>query len=178
MFCCWQVFPVHVVVVPQGWQMPDVLPTATKHAAPPQQSALVVHLPHAAEHDCPQTNVGDPDGFGMHGRPLQQSALEAHAAPAPTQVAPVQRGTPTLSCLHVMPPFCSQLPEQQSQDALQEVVASLQTSPFGLHPWGLLQIPSSAPAVFAHEPAAASQQSASLWQVSPTKWHPLAGWQI
>jgi len=177
MFCCWQLRPVHELA-PQGWQTPDVPPTATKHAAPPQQSALVVHLPHAAEHDVPQMNPGAPEGFGMQGRPLQQSALVAHAEPAPTHVAPVHRGTPTLSCRHVTPPFWLQLPEQQSHDALQEVVESLQTSPFGLHPWGLLQIPRRAPAAFAQDPAWASQQSESPRHVSPTTWHPLAGWQM
>lgn len=120
----------------------------------------------------------DPEGLGMHGKPLQQSALEAQAAPAPTQVAPVHRGTPTLSCRQVIPPFWLQLPAQQSHEALHEVVESLQTSPLGLQPLGLLQIPSVAPAALAQEPGAAPQQSPSPRQVSPTTWQPLAGWQM
>jgi hypothetical protein len=35
----------------------------------------------------------------------------------------------------------SQLPLQQSQDALQDIVLSLQTSPSGLHPIGLRHTP-------------------------------------
>jgi hypothetical protein len=38
-----------------------------------------------------------PSGFGTHGSPLQQLALDAHEPPAGTHVAPEQRGTPTLS---------------------------------------------------------------------------------
>jgi hypothetical protein len=171
---------VHVLVVPHGWQTPEVLPSGAKHGAPPQQSAFVVQVPQAAEHDCAeQMNWGDdPFGFGTQGRPLQQSALETQADPAPTHEAPVHRGTPTLSCRQVVPPFCSQLPAQQSHDALHEVVASLQTSPLGLQPLGLLQIPSVAPAALAQEPAAAPQQSVSPRHVSPTTWQPLAGWQM
>jgi hypothetical protein len=157
-----------------------VLPVGARQVAPPQQSALVVQVPQLGEHVCAEQTKGgeEPAGLGMHGRPLQQSALDAHAAPAPTQAAFVHRGTPTLSCRQVMPPFLLQLPEQQSHEALHEVVASLQTSPFGLQPWGLLQMPRLAPAALAHDPAALLQQSASSTQVSPTTWHPLAGWQM
>jgi hypothetical protein len=125
-----------------------------------------------------------PVGFGTHGRPLQQSALEAHAAPAFTHWAPVHRGTPTLSCLHVS--IVSQLPAQQSHDALHDVVASLQTSPLGLQPIGLRQTPSGPPPERSHvtgffgSPGSPDepQQSASILQTSPTTWQPLAGWQI
>jgi hypothetical protein len=115
-----------------------------------------------------------PAGLGTQGRLLQQSALEAHDCPAATQLAPVQRGTPMMSVRHVS--IVSQLPAQQSQEALQDIVASLQTSPFGLHPIGLRQTPSGPPER-AHAPAAAPQQSESLLQTSPTTWQPLAGWQ-
>jgi len=79
----------------------------------------------------------------------------------------------------------SQLPAQQSHDELQDIVLSLQTSPSGLHPIGLRQIPIVSPALMTHvtglrdppgrpvEP----QQSPSLMQRSPTTWQPLAGWQ-
>jgi hypothetical protein len=110
-----------------------VLPAGISHAEPGQQSALLVQPPQAGmqtfgEH----TNGGDPPAFGTQGVPLQQSALEAQELPAPTHWAPVQRGTPTLSCLHVS--IVSQLPAQQSQLELHDIVASLQTSPFGLQP--------------------------------------------
>jgi hypothetical protein len=56
-----------------------------EHEVPGQQSALFEHVPqlgtHAAEK---QVKGGVPPGFGTHGAPLQQSALEAHDAPAPT----------------------------------------------------------------------------------------------
>jgi hypothetical protein len=70
---------------------------------------------------------------------LQQSALDAQALPVPTQFRFAQRGTPTLSCLQVS--CVSQLPAQQSHDELQVIVASLQTSPFGLQPEGSTQMP-------------------------------------
>jgi hypothetical protein len=112
---------------------------------------------------------------------LQQSALDAHAVPGPTHVAPVHRGTPTLSCLQVS--SVSQLPEQQSHDELHDIVASLQTSPFGLQPIGLRQTPTGLPALMTHvtglpDPPGSPlepQQSASTRQRSPTGWHPLAG---
>jgi hypothetical protein len=114
---------------------------------------------------------------------LQQLALDAHPPPACTQVAGAQRGTPTLSCRQVS--IVSQLPAQQSHDALQLIVFSLQTSPSGLQPMGfrhtpnppgveMLQVtlPAPAPPIPA-EP----QQSLSFVQRSPTTWQPLAGWQ-
>jgi hypothetical protein len=69
------------------------------HDEPGQQSAVVVHPPHAATHDVPeQMNGGVPPatGLGTHGMPPQQFALEAHEAPASTQ-PPAHRGTPTIS---------------------------------------------------------------------------------
>jgi hypothetical protein len=115
---------------------------------------------------------------------LQQLALEAHAWPTPTHVAGAQRGTPTLSCLHVS--SVSQLPLQQSHEALHDIVLSLQTSPSGLHPMGLRQTPTVFGAVMTQvtglpEPPGSPvdpQQSLSLRQMSPTRWHPLAGWQM
>ena len=70
------------------------------HEVPGQQSALFVHVPHAAMHCVgAHTKGGEPPGvaFGTHGAPLQQLALEAHAPPGPTHVAGEHRGTPTLS---------------------------------------------------------------------------------
>jgi hypothetical protein len=115
--------------------------------------------------------------------PLQQLALEAQAWPAPTQVPGEQRGTPTLSWRHVS--IVSQLPLQQSHDALHDIVDSLQTSPSGLQPMGLRQTPTVAPALMAHVTGLVGppgkplepQQSESLVQRSPTTWQPLAGWQ-
>jgi hypothetical protein len=117
------------------------------HVSPAQQSALTVHAPQAAtqlveEH----TKRGIPEstpasaaaGFGTHGTVLQQSAAETHAPPAFTHVELVQRGTPTLSSLHVS---LWQLPLQQSQDAVQLTVDRRHTSPFGLHDIGLRQTP-------------------------------------
>jgi hypothetical protein len=131
------------------------------------------------------TNGGVPPatGLGTQGAPPQQFALDAHAPPAFTHCAPAQRGTPTLSCLHVS--FVSQLPLQQSQDELHDDVFNLQTSPSGLHPIGLRQTPTVLGGVMAQvtglpdppgnpdEP----QQSPSCVHRSPTTWHPLAGWQ-
>jgi hypothetical protein len=146
----------------------------------------MLHPPHAGtQKPVAQTNAGVvPLGLGMQGSPEQQSALVEHACPAATHEAPVQRGTPTLSGLHVS--WFSQLPLQQSHEALQLIVASLQTSPFGLQPLGLRHTPSEAPAGLLHvtfpDPgpgnAAEPQQSESLAQESPTTWQPLAGWQI
>jgi hypothetical protein len=111
---------------------------------------------------------------------LQQSALVEHADPAARQEAPVHRGTPTLSGRQVS--WFSQLPEQQSHDALQLMVLSLQTSPFGLQLLGFRHTPSVPPEklhVTLPDPgpgnAADPQQSESLAQTSPTTWHPLAG---
>lgn len=118
--------------------------------------------------------------FGTHGSPLQQSALDAHACPAPRHAAAVQRGTPTLSSLQVS--CVSQLPAQQSHDELQDIVESLQTSPFGLHPWGFTQTPTVLPGAIEQDTGlpdppgspAEPQQSASVVQMSPTGWQPLA----
>ena len=105
---------------------------------------------------------------------MQQSALDAHELPAPTHWAPVQRGTPTLSCLHVS--IVSQLPAQQSHDELHDIVASLHTSPLGLQPMGNRQTPIGSPLLLSHTTGlldpplmpAAPQQSVSIVQRSPT----------
>jgi hypothetical protein len=115
---------------------------------------------------------------------LQQFALDAQAIPAPTHVAPVHRGTPSVSCLQVS--CVSQLPLQQSHDALHDIVFSLQTSPSGLQPIGFLQMPTAAGGVMSHvtgvpDPPgrpAEPQQSPSFVQRSPTTWQPVAGWQM
>jgi hypothetical protein len=78
------------------------------------------------------------------------------------------------------------LPAQQSQDELQDIVASLHTSPSGLQLWGLRQTPTVLGGVMTQvtglpEPPgnpAEPQQSPSFKHRSPTGWHPLAGWQI
>jgi hypothetical protein len=112
------------------------------HEVPGQQSALLVQPPHAGTHAVlPQTNRGVPPSeaeFGTHGTPPQQLALDAQPPPASTHAEGAQRGTPTLSCLQVS---WWQLPAQQSQEALQLMVASLHTSPSGLHDIGLRQTP-------------------------------------
>jgi hypothetical protein len=144
-----------------------------------------VHCPHAAMHADPeQTYGGTPPstGFGTHGTPPQQLALDAHAPPAATHCAAAHRGTPMLSCLHVS--WVSQLPLQQSHEDVQDIVLSLHTSPSGLHPIGRRQIPSVEGAVMSHVTAipeppgspADPQQSESFVQRSPTTWQPLAGW--
>jgi hypothetical protein len=77
------------------------------------------------------------------------------------------------------------LPEQQSHDALHDIVARRQTSPSGLQPTGLRQTPRMPLADWLHvtlpEPGpgipAEPQQSESTVQTSPTTWQPLAGWQ-
>jgi hypothetical protein len=154
------------------------------HVSPAQQSALTVHPPQVGTHVPPpkQTNCGTPpSGFGTQGKPLQQSALVEHALPATTHEAPVHRGTPTLSVRQVS--WVSQLPLQQSHEALQLIVFSLQTSPFGLHPTGLRHTPSGPPPEKSHvmfpDPGPGSpaepQQSESFAQTSPTTWQPLAG---
>jgi hypothetical protein len=81
---------------------------------------------------------GDPVGLGTQGRLLQQSALDAHDLPGIAHCAAAQRGTPSESGLQV---FAWQLPLQQSHEALHDVVASLQTSPSGLQPVGLVHTP-------------------------------------
>ncbi|HKB47971.1 MAG TPA: hypothetical protein VKC57_09760, partial [Ktedonobacterales bacterium] len=169
----------------QGPQMPAALPACATQDEPGQQSALLVQPPHAGTQVVlPQTNRGVPAspgfGLGMHGKWLQQLALDAHPAPAGAQVAGAQRGTPTLSCLHVS---WWQLPEQQSHDALQLIDASLHTSPSGLQLIGLRQMPRplgvemeqvTLPAPAPPMPAE-PQQSLSCVQRSPTTWQPLAG---
>jgi hypothetical protein len=151
---------------------------------PGQQSALLVHAPHAEMQRFGEHTYGGLSlAFGTHGAPLQQSALDAHELPAPTHWASAQRGTPTLSCLHVS--SVSQLPAQQSHDELHDIVASLHTSPLGLQPMGSWQIPIGSPPLLLQttgllDPPAmpmAPQQSESVVQRSPTGWHPLAGWQ-
>lgn len=168
---------------PHGPHTPCVLPCATSQAVPGQQSALSVHAPQAWTQVCPEHTYGGlAPGLGTHGAPLQQSALEAHELPGFTHWAPVHRGTPSLSCLHVS--CVSQLPAQQSHDELHDIVCSLQTSPLGLQPIGKRQIPMAPPPLLSHvtglpEPPGrpvAPQQSMSAVQRSPTGWQPLAGW--
>jgi hypothetical protein len=163
-----------------------VLPPDNAHVCPGQQSAFDVHAPQFTHIVVPQMNGGavPPStylGSGTQGRPSQQSALEAHDAPASTHMAPAHRGTPSLSCLHVS--IVSQLPAQQSHEALHELVASLHTSPLGLHPMGFRQTPMVSGGVMSHvtgffgspgiptEP----QQSVSFLHKSPTTWQPVAG---
>jgi hypothetical protein len=138
--------------------MPLVEPCEMTQLSPAQQSALTVQAPQAATHvDEEQTNRGTPEstpasaaaGLGTQGTSLQQSALETHAPPAFTHVEFVQRGTPTLSSLHVS---LWQFPLQQSHDAVQDAVARRQTSPFGLQDIGLRQTPSTLPGAMEHEP--------------------------
>jgi hypothetical protein len=161
----------------------------SEQVCPGQQSALTVQAPQLTHSVVPQMKGGavppsGQDGSGTHGRPPQQSALEAHDAPASPHATFAQRGTPSESCLHVS--IVSQFPAQQSQDALHDAVASLQTSPFGLHPMGLRQTPTLLGGVmlqvtgFVGSPGIPTepQQSVSLVQRSPTTWQPDAGWQI
>jgi hypothetical protein len=126
---------------PHGPQTPLVLAGAMTQLEPGQQSALVLQSPQVGTHWFEKQTNGGPEelGFGTHGAPLQQSALEAHEPPGLTHCDSLQRGTPRLSCLQVS--SFSQLPLQQSHDALHEVVASLQTAPFGLQPVGFWQTP-------------------------------------
>jgi hypothetical protein len=134
--------------------MPWALPGATMHEVPGQQSALLVQALHAAWHAVPlQMNAGVPPsaGFGTQFAPLQQLALDAHAAPVAAHVPGAQRGTPTLSCLQVS--IVWQLPAQQSQEELQLIVLSLQTSPSGLQPMGRRQTPTVFGAVMEHTTA-------------------------
>jgi hypothetical protein len=72
-------------VPPHGPQMPCVAPAAIAHDVPGQQSALLVHPPHAAMQLVPAHTYGGAapaTGLGTQGAPLQQFALEAQAAPA------------------------------------------------------------------------------------------------
>jgi hypothetical protein len=168
----------------QGPHVPDADPTASSQVSPAQQSALFVQgLQALSQVIEPQMYGGVPASFGMQGRPSQQSALEAQEAPALRHFSSVQRGTPSLSGLQVS--FVSQLPEQQSHEALQDIVASLQTSPLGLHPFGLRHTPTVAGGVISQVTGLCDppgrpvppQQSVSFVQRSPTTWQPVAGWQ-
>ena len=171
----------------QGPQIPCVLPGATTHDVPAQQSALSVQPPHAGMHVMAEHTYGGvppATGLGTQGMPLQQFALEAHEPPGLTHWAAAQRGTPMLSCLQVS--FVSQLPLQQSHEELQDIVLSLHTSPSGLQPLGLRQTPRGDDPLFTQVTAipeppgspAEPQQSPSAVQRSPTTWQPLAGWQM
>jgi len=139
------------VVMLHGPQIPSALPVGMTHVSPEQQSALLVHPPHAATHEvAPHTNGGIPPGVGLgtQGKPLQQFALEAHAPPALTHCSAAQRGMPTLSNLQVF--FVLQLPLQQSHEALHIAPGTLHTSPSGLQPWGFWQTPIVNGAVLLH----------------------------
>jgi len=159
------------------------------HDSPGQQSALLLHAPHDGTHCCGKQVSGPPPSAppGTHGLPLQQSALVAHAPPASRHCETEQRGTPRLSCLHVS---AWQLPLQQSHDELQLLVARRHTAPLGLQPVGFWQTPTAPPVPLhvAKPPcdcapppsagnAAEPQHSLSFVHRSPTRWHPLAGWQ-
>ena len=92
--------PLDGGVPPHGPHMPWVPPAGKMHDEPRQQSAVVVHGPHALTHvSVKQTKGGIPPAtaLGTQGTPPQQSALDAHAWPLGTHVAGEQRGTPTLS---------------------------------------------------------------------------------
>jgi hypothetical protein len=167
---------------PHGPHVPLVLPCAIEQNSPAQQSALVVHAPHEGMHcTAEHTRGGVPPsagaGLGTHGAPLQQSALVEQPLPAFTHWASAQRGTPSLSVLHVS--MVSQLPEQQSHVALQLMVASLHTAPLGsqlrierLHTptvaGGVIEQPTYLP-LFPPAPGypSAPQQSLSCVQRSP-----------
>jgi hypothetical protein len=141
--------------------------------APGQQSPLVVHPPpQATQLLVLQRNGGLPPALGTHGFPLQQSALVAQAAPPSWQLWSAHRGTPRLSGAHAV--FLLPRPAQQSWFALQLVVMSLQTSPFGVHPMCCWQVPlmhaTACPEV--GRPASMSawdpQQSSLVTHVSPS----------
>jgi hypothetical protein len=120
------------VAPPQGSQSPPM------HEEPGQQSDVVEHVLHeGTQAAAAQVYGGLPAGLGTHGAPLQQSALVAHAEPLLPHCGLAQRGTPTLSGLHAV--FLLPRPAQQSWLALQEVVMSLQTSPFGVQPMCCVQ---------------------------------------
>jgi hypothetical protein len=78
-----------------------------------------------------------------------------------------------------------QLPLQQSHEAVQDMVLRRHTSPSGLQPMGLRQMPTVLGGVMVQvtgEPdppgsPADPQQSVSVVHRSPTGWQPLAGWQ-
>jgi hypothetical protein len=79
--------------------------------------------------------------------------------------------------------WVSQLPLQQSHEALHDIVASLQTSPSGLQPIGLRHTPTMFGGVISHvtglfgSPGRPAEPQQSLFCVhkSPTTWHPVAG---
>jgi hypothetical protein len=167
-------------------QVPVALPAVVTQKLPGQQSAVAVHaeppsvaplLTHVGPGE--QMYGGTPLGFGTHGRLLQQFALDAHDWPGAAQVVPLHRGTPLVSTRHVS--WMLQFPLQQSQAALQLVVANLQMSPSGLQPCGLRQVPTVAGAMMSQVAGvelppgrpAAPQQSVSRWHTSPTAWHAL-----
>jgi hypothetical protein len=125
-----------------GVQFPRVLPGGAAHVSPGQQSASTVHVLHPCTHAASkQTSGGIAPGigFGTHGKPLQQLALEAQAPPGATHCNPAQRGTPSRSGLQVS--WVSHDPLQQSQETLHDIVGSLQASPSGLQPMGFRQTP-------------------------------------
>jgi hypothetical protein len=143
---------------PHGPQIPPTAPWVTMHDSPAQQSALTVQAPQAEMHCVDaQTRRGTPEsapasaaaGLGTHGSPLQQSALETHAAPGFTHAESVQRGTPTLSSLHVS---LWHTPLQQSHDAVQLMLPRRHTSPFGLQPLGLRHTPKTFGGETVHAP--------------------------
>jgi hypothetical protein len=136
-----------------GLQVPVVAPGGMLHDVPTQQSAVVVHAPPDEMHrPAPHTKGGEPAGLGTHGL-SQQSALDAHAVPAggaPASLqsrsdAAVQRGMPSRSCWQLRGCVCT-VPAQQRSVALQDVTASRQMAPAGLHAWPLSQRPIAAPA--------------------------------
>jgi hypothetical protein len=178
------VVPLLELLLVQGPQTPFALPTGTMQLEPGQQSASIVHLPQVCTHAGAQMYGGFPAGLGTQGRSLQQFALDAHAPPGMTQVAPLHRGTPRLSGLQVS---WWQLPLQQSQLAEHDMVDSRQTSPSGLQLLGFRQVPTVLGAtmvqvtycMFGGPPGSPiePQQSLSLVHRSPTGWQPLARWQ-
>jgi hypothetical protein len=77
-------------------QTPFVAPWATMHGSPAQQSAATVHPPPVGLHAVWHASL--PSGPGTQWPPLQQSASNAHAAPAVTHAPTAWHlGTPSLS---------------------------------------------------------------------------------
>jgi hypothetical protein len=151
----------------------------------------MVHVPPLGAHATPapaawQTYGGlaPASGFGTHGAVLQQFALDAHAPPAATHAAAAHRGEPVESTLQVS--SFVQSPLQQSHEATQLAVCSLQMSPSGLQPIAFAQTPIVAPGASLQvtgdpDPPGRPldpQQSASFVHKSPAGRQPLAGWQI
>jgi hypothetical protein len=163
---------------------------------PRQQSAEVVHEPLVfTQTPPPHTYGGTPatplkSGFGAQGKP-QQSALVAQAWPDLDPASPhptafnVQRGIPRMSCWHAKGTWFT-LPEQQSFSALQDIEASLQMAPAGLHALPLSQRPTGSvatpllqwPVPVCPWMPPKPQQSESVRQTSPVGRHPLGGWQM